>query len=100
MASVSVEGRGSLGNVDGVLDHSQEPLLPHLDLGVIKCVAKTVERGVFRNVRVEVFSICVFSKPGAQNSGCLTNVFLVTLTTRNTLYHPTLVCGKRVRCGV
>ena len=37
-----------------------------------------------------VFSISVFLEPGAQNSACLTNVFLVTFTTLNTVYHPTL----------
>ena len=42
MASVSVEGRGSLVNLEGLSDLSWEPLvLPHQDLGVIQCIAMT-----------------------------------------------------------
>ena len=42
MASVSVEGRGSLVNVEGFSDLSREPIiLLHQDLGVIQCVAMT-----------------------------------------------------------
>ena len=44
---VSVEGRGSLVNVEGFLNLSQEPLLPHQDLGVIQCVVMTGGRGVY-----------------------------------------------------
>ena len=88
---VSVEGRGSLENVEGFLELSWEPLLlPHHDLGIIQCVAMTGGKGMFHNGRVDVFSICVFLEPGAQHSGCLTNVFLVIFTTLNTVYHPTL----------
>ena len=40
MASVSVEGRGSVVNVEGSCDLSREPLiLIYQDLGIIKCVA-------------------------------------------------------------
>ena len=88
MASVSVEGSGSFVNVEGFSDLSPEPLsLPHLDLGVIQCVTMTSGRGVLQVGRVEVFSICVFSEPGTQHRGCLINVFLVTSTTLNTVYH-------------
>ena len=39
---VSVEGSGSLLNVDGLSNLSQEPLvLPHQELGVIQCVVMT-----------------------------------------------------------
>ena len=59
VASVSVEGRGSVGNVEGFSDLSREPLLlPHQDLDVIQCVMITSGRGVSRDGRVEVFSIC------------------------------------------
>ena len=91
VASVLVEGMGSLVNVEGFLNLSWESLLlPHQDLGVIWCVAMTSQRGVFRDGRVEVFCICVFSEPDAQHSGCLTNVFLITFTSLNAVYHPTL----------
>ena len=65
MTLISVEGRGSLVNVDGFSDLLQEPLLPHKDLGVIQCVVMTGGRGVFCDGRVAVFSICVFVEPGA-----------------------------------
>ena len=91
VALVSVEGRGSLVNVKGFSDLLREPFLLHdQDLGVIQCVMMTSGRDVFCNGRVEVFSICVFLEPGTQYSGCFTNVFLVTFTTLNTVYHPTL----------
>ena len=91
MASVLVDGRGSLVNVEGFSDLLWELLLlPHQDLGVIQCVSMTGGRGVFHEGRVEVFSICVFSEPGAQHSGCFTNVFLITFATLNTVYHHTL----------
>ena len=62
MASIVVEGSGSLVNVDGVSDLSWEPLLlPHQDLGVIQCVVMNGRRGVFHDGRVGVFFICVFS---------------------------------------
>ena len=58
MASVSVEGRGSLVNVEGFSDLSRKPLLlPHQDLGVIQCVTMTGGRGVFRDGRVEVYEV-------------------------------------------
>ena len=98
---VSVESTGSLVNVEGFSDLLREPLLlPHQDLGVIQCVAMTGGRGVFRNDRVDVFSICVFLEPSAQHSGCLTNIFLVTFTTRNTVYHPILFFFLRFVLGV
>ena len=82
---------GDLVSVEGFSDLSQEPLiLCHQDHGVIQGVAMTSGRGVFRDGRVEVFFICVFSEPGAQHSGCLTNVFLVTFTPFNAVYHLTL----------
>ena len=40
--------------------------------------------------QIVVFSICVFLEPGTQHPGLLTNVFLVTFTTLNTVYHATL----------
>ena len=47
VALVSVEGRGSLVNVDGFSDLSQEPpFLHHQDLGVIQCVTMTGGRCV------------------------------------------------------
>ena len=99
---VSVEGRGSLVNVEGFSDLSQGPLLPpHQNLGVIQCVRVTMTsgRGVFCDGRVEVFAICVFLEPGAQHPGCLANVFLVTFTTLNTVYHPTLFFFLRLVLG-
>ena len=59
VASVSVEGRRSLVNVDCFSDLSWEPLLPHHHLGVLQCVVMISGRGVFRDGRVDVFSICV-----------------------------------------
>ena len=101
MISVSVEGRGSLVNVEGLSDLSWEPLvLPHQDLGVIQCVTMTGGRGVLHNGRVEVFSINVFSEPGAQHHGCLTDVFLVTITTLTTVYHSPLCFFLGVVLGV
>ena len=86
VASVSAEGRGSIVNVEGFSDLSWEPfLLPHQDLGVIQCVTMTSGRGVFCDGRVKVFSMYVFLEPGAQHSGCLTNVISVTFTTLNTI---------------
>ena len=97
---VTVEGRGSLVNVDGFTDLSQEPLfLSQEDLVVIQCVVMTGGRGVLHDVRVEVLSICVFSEPGAQHSGCLTNVFLVTFTILNTVYRHTLFLLLRLVLG-
>ena len=79
MASLSVDSRGSLVNVEGFSDLSWEPLyLPRQDLGVIQCVTMTGGRGVLHDGRIEVFSIPVFLEPGTQHSGCLTNVVLVT----------------------
>ena len=92
---VSVESRGHLVNVEGILNLLWEPvLLPHQDLGVIQCVVMTGGRGVFHNCRVEVFSICVFSEPGAPHSDCLTNVFLVTFTTLNAVTKTLLLYGN------
>ena len=55
---VSVEGRRALMNVESFSDLSQEPLLlPHQNLGVIQYVTMTSGRDVFRDGRVEVFSI-------------------------------------------
>ena len=84
VALVSVEVRGSLVNVEGFLN------LCYHYLGVIHSKAMTSGKSVFCDSRVEMFSICVFLEPSAQHSRCLTNVFLVTFTTRNAVYHPTL----------
>ena len=58
LASVSVEGIGSLVDVEGFSDLSREPLfIHHQDLGVIQCVTMTGGRSTFRDGRVGVFSI-------------------------------------------
>ena len=54
---------------------------------------------MFRDGRVGVFSICVFSEFGAQHSGCLTNVFLVTFTSLDTVSHRTLFLFLRFVLG-
>ena len=87
---VSVEGRGSVVNVEGFLDISRESLIPpHQGLGVIHGVSMTSGLGVFHGGRVGVFSICMFSEPCAQHSHCLTDIFLVTFVALHTVYHLT-----------
>ena len=60
VASVLVEGRGSLVDVEGFWDLLWEPLfLPHQNLGIIQCVTMTGGRGMFHNGRVGRFlSVC------------------------------------------
>ena len=50
----------------------------------------TSSGGVFRDGRVGMFSISMFTEPGAQHSRNLTNVVLVTVTTLYTIYHTTV----------
>ena len=91
MASVSVEGRKSPVDVEDFSDLPVEPLvLSHSDLGVIHGVMVTGGRGVFHDGRVGMFAISMLMEPGAEHSGHLTNVFLVTVTAFYTVYHPTL----------
>ena len=60
MASVPVEGRGSLVYVEGFSDLLREPLFfPLQDLGIIPCVTMTSGRDMFHNAELGCFpSVC------------------------------------------
>ena len=66
MSSVSVEGRGSLVDVESFSDFSREPLvLSHWDLCIIHRVTMISDRGVFYDGRFGVFPISMLTEPGA-----------------------------------